>query len=285
MYYPYFRGKQFDLYALTQLVEKGLLSSKVIPIIEPVKKSKALEKLLTVFQKAEQPFYLIENPQAGDLLTLDGYEYLKELALPKAHIIDQPLNTEEFSKKLLIVRDALPTLENDWASTQTITVVPEEFRLLQKVQGAKILSQDPFTRLPKTRFYQELRDESFSNAHLTFKKRGFAGFCDYSIDSRIYYEHGYPSPILSLHLVYFEGEKLRVHHFLSSEEAPTQKDKFCELIEAVNTWNLRLWGKAPTLGIQLLQEAYEKDKFPGMGVMRKAAVMHHLELMSRYLEK
>ena len=37
-----------------------------------------------------------------------------------------------------------------------------------------------------------------------------------------------------------------------------------------------------TSGLELLLEAYEKDKFPGMGVLRKAAVMNHLELISRY---
>lgn len=163
-------------------------------------------------------------------------------------------------------------------------LIPKEFRLLQKVKGDKILSQDVFTRLPKTSFYQECSNEFFSDTHLIFHKTGFVGFSDFSIDSRIYYEHSYPSKILSLHLVYFENDTLRIHHFLSSEEAPSQKDKFFELMDEVKEWKNKLSGEKTTLGIELLLEAVSKDKFPGMGVMRKAAVMHHMELMSRYLD-
>ena len=36
MYFPYLRGRQFELIALRELVEKDVLSSKIIPVIEPV---------------------------------------------------------------------------------------------------------------------------------------------------------------------------------------------------------------------------------------------------------
>ncbi|MGL4695461.1 sce7725 family protein [Enterococcus larvae] len=285
MYYPYFRGKQYDLFALTALLENDLLSPAVQPIIEPVKNSKALKKFTALSQQKNQPFYLIQNPQAGDFLTADGMEHLRSLQLSKALIVEQPIETLTESPELFIVGDSVPTLESDWQHNQTKVLVPEEFRLLRKVKGQKILSQDVFTRLPRSSFYQECTDELFSIAHLTYRKRGFVGFSDFSIDSRIYYEHSYPSSILSLHLVYFDDEKLRIHHFLSSEDAPTQKEKFFEMIDEINKWTVRLCGKQLTFGLQLLLDAAAADKFPGMGVMRKAAVMHHLELMSRYLNK
>lgn len=286
MYYPYFRGKQYDLFALTALLENDLLSSAVQPIIEPVKNSNALKKFISLSQQKKQPFYLIQNPQSGDFLTADGLPQLKELPLTKAMIIEQPIETLTESPEMFIVgHSSVPALESDWQGNQVKVLVPEEFRLLRKIEGAKILSQDVFTRLPKSRFYQECPDELFSTAHLTFQKKGFVGFSDFSIDSRIYYEHSYPSKFLSLHLVYFEETNLRIHHFLSSEEAPTQKEKFFELMAEIMVWEKRLCGNQVTLGIQLLLEAAAKDKFPGMGVMRKAAVMHHMELMSRYLNK
>ncbi|WP_086350580.1 sce7725 family protein [Candidatus Enterococcus clewellii] len=286
MYYPYFRGKQYDLFALTALLENDLLSSAVQPIIEPVKNSNALKKFISLSQQKKQPFYLIQNPQSGDFLTADGLQQLKELPLTKAMIIEQPIETLTESPEMFIVgHSSVPALESDWQGNQVKVLVPEEFRLLRKIEGAKILSQDVFTRLPKSRFYQECPDELFSTAHLTFQKRDFVGFSDFSIDSRIYYEHSYPSKFLSLHLVYFEETNLRIHHFLSSEEAPSQKEKFFELMTEIMVWEKQLCGNQVTLGIQLLLEAAAKDKFPGMGVMRKAAVMHHMELMSRYLNK
>ncbi|MBL1229189.1 sce7725 family protein [Enterococcus sp. BWB1-3] len=284
MYYPYFRGKQFDLLALTALLEKERLSRNILPIIEPVKNSNALKKLLSESQKKQHPFYLIQNPQSGDFLTAEGVDFLNSLPSANALIIKQPIETLDETPELLIVNESTPILESDWLNNQTAVLLPEEFRLLQKIKGPKILSQDVFTRLPKTIFYQEVPDELFSTTHLSYKKRGFVGFSDFSIDSRIYYEGGYPSPILSLHLVYFEGRVLRIHHFLSSEEAPSQQDKFFELMNEVTDWLKKLCGDTPTLGIQLLIDSVNIQKFPGMGVMRKAAVMHHLELMSRYLD-
>ncbi|MGX7149884.1 sce7725 family protein [Enterococcus ureasiticus] len=285
MYYPYFRGKQFDLLALTTLVEKNRLSTHILPIIEPVKNSNALKKFIDLFQRENQPFYLIQNPQTGDFLTKEGVLYLNALSLEKAVIVEQPIETLSEEPHLFVIGDSTPALQSDWQANQTKVLIPKEFRLLQKIKGEKILSQDVFTRLPKTSFYQECPDEFFSDTHLTFKKSGFVGFSDFSIDSRIYYEHSYPSKILSLHLVYFENDSLRIHHFLSTEEAPTQKDKFFELMDEISEWKNKLCGENLTLGIELLLAAVSNDKFPGMGVMRKAAVMHHMELMSRYLDK
>ena len=37
MYFPYLRGRQFELIALRELVEKDVLSGRIMPIIEPVK--------------------------------------------------------------------------------------------------------------------------------------------------------------------------------------------------------------------------------------------------------
>lgn len=284
MYYPYFRGKQFDLFALTALVEQKRLSSQIVPIIEPVKNSKAFKKFIDLFQKEQHPFYLIQNPQAGDFLTEDGRFYLNSLILRKALIVEQPIETLNKRPQLFVIGSSTPALQSDWQTNQTKVLIPKEFRLLQKVKGEKILSQDVFTRLPKSSFYQECPDELFSDAHLTFQKNGFVGFSDFSIDSRIYYEHSYPSKRLSLHLVYFENERLRIHHFLSSEEALTQKTKFFELMDEVQEWTNKLCGSTLTLGLESLFNAASKDKFPGMGVMRKAAVMHHMELMSRYLD-
>ena len=51
MYFPYLRGRQFELIALRDLVEKGVLSDKIIPIIEPVKLSSTLIKTIELYGK------------------------------------------------------------------------------------------------------------------------------------------------------------------------------------------------------------------------------------------
>ena len=39
MYFPIFRGRQFELLALRECVSRGILSNLIIPIVEPVKVS------------------------------------------------------------------------------------------------------------------------------------------------------------------------------------------------------------------------------------------------------
>ena len=52
MYYPYLRGKQFDLLALKEALSRGLLSNKIQPVIEPVRDSATLKNVIELFQKA-----------------------------------------------------------------------------------------------------------------------------------------------------------------------------------------------------------------------------------------
>jgi hypothetical protein len=65
MYFPYLRGRQFELIALRELVEKGVLSSRIIPIIEPVKLSSTLVKTIETYGVNSKPLAIITNPKVG----------------------------------------------------------------------------------------------------------------------------------------------------------------------------------------------------------------------------
>lgn len=43
--------------------------------------------------------------------------------------------------------------------------------------------------------------------------------------------------------------------------------------------------KLDTIGIQAFETAYKNQTYPGLGVVKKYSIMHHLELMSRYLNE
>ena len=283
MYYPYFRGKQFDLLALRQLSEAGKLSPVIQPVIEPVKDNPALGKLLLQFNNVNQPYFLIDNPQAGDFLTLAGQEKLQQLNGLKTHIITEPVKSVT-EYPLLIAQSAAVLQDADFPTFEIPTIAPLEFRLLQHVKGPKIVLEDNFLRL-RASSYREIPDEVFTLSHLTYQKRGFVGFSDFSIDSRLYYEQNYPTKEIVLHLVYFaEQEQLRIHHFVSpAEELPDFATRFMAVMAEVSQFPAFL--SNDTLGLEILKQSYAKGKFPGMGVLRKACVMHHLELMSRFFEK
>ena len=65
MYFPYLRGRQYELIALRELLENNKLSNNVIPIIEPVRLSPTLVSTLEAFATKKQPCDLIMNPAVG----------------------------------------------------------------------------------------------------------------------------------------------------------------------------------------------------------------------------
>ena len=68
MYFPYLRGRQFELIALRELVEKDVLSSKITPIIEPVKLSSTLVKTIETYKENNKQLAIITNPKVGSFI-------------------------------------------------------------------------------------------------------------------------------------------------------------------------------------------------------------------------
>lgn len=52
MYYPLLRGRQNELLAIKELLDASALSSKIVPVIEPVKLSPTLVNTLSAFSAA-----------------------------------------------------------------------------------------------------------------------------------------------------------------------------------------------------------------------------------------
>ena len=51
MYFPYLRGRQFELIALRELLEDDLIGNKIVPIIEPIKPTSTLAKTLSFYSE------------------------------------------------------------------------------------------------------------------------------------------------------------------------------------------------------------------------------------------
>ena len=65
MYFPILRGRQFELLALRECVNNGILSDFLIPIVEPVKVSSTFTKTLDSFVDHKHPIGVIRNPVVG----------------------------------------------------------------------------------------------------------------------------------------------------------------------------------------------------------------------------
>ena len=66
MYFPYLRGRQNELLCLRELVDNNLLSSHIVPIIEPVRYSSTLFSTIKKFIMANKDIIIIRNPSVGN---------------------------------------------------------------------------------------------------------------------------------------------------------------------------------------------------------------------------
>lgn len=65
MYFPYVRGRQYELLALRELVASDLLSPFILPIVEPVKLSSTLSKTMEEFVSKKRNVGIVCNPAVG----------------------------------------------------------------------------------------------------------------------------------------------------------------------------------------------------------------------------
>lgn len=96
MYFPYFRGRQYELLALKELASQKLISESIIPIVEPIKQIPALKNALNNYFKADRfsPFlgYSIKKyPKGTELYRAricndeKGFQ-ISEMGAPPAHL-------------------------------------------------------------------------------------------------------------------------------------------------------------------------------------------------------
>lgn len=304
MYFPYLRGRQFELIALRELLEKGLLHQNVVPIIEPVKLSSTLNKTLSRFIEMRRTLAIVHNPQVGSFgIEIEKESPLKEAFeshlqndwLIKSHILNNR-SVEEISglDVLGISRELMLTIVEDRDHIDIYqqlfgdnggryNLIPGDRAFKRAVRNNKVLFEDKFIKLTKNAEYKD-KDEFFSEDHLFYLEEGYSGFSDYSIVGSDYSESGFAPYAVAIHIVYFDRQmNLRVIHFVSESNDDIQDPagKFYEAAGKLFSWNKDK--NINTVGLTELIKHYQNETYPGLGTVKKLSIMHHIELMSRYL--
>lgn len=99
-------------------------------------------------------------------------------------------------------------------------------------------------------------------------------------------ETGFAPYAVAIHIVYFDKKNiLRIAHFVSdfNDDISDPARKFAEAVGKLVEWNKHM--NLDTVGIREFEGAYRNRSYPGLGVVKKYSIMHHLELMSRYLDR
>lgn len=301
MYFPYFRGRQYELLALKELAGKGLISPSVIPVIEPVKLIPALSNALTIFQAVSLPIALVINPNVGDLTDepqiinqLLG-QYFSSNVIPAilinesaeeglTKLADKEISTNELLT-VLNSPDSLRTYQALFHQKPKYTLCPYDRHIRRVVKENSVLFENKFNKKSRNADYPE--DEFFSNDHIDYLEDDYVGFGDYSIIGSDYIESGFAPYAVAIHVVYFaEDYSLRIRHFVSdsNDDISDVAGKFYEALSKLHRWYITEdQSRQLTAGLQALLDHYTNRTYPGLPTLKKLSIMHHLELMDRFL--
>lgn len=320
MYFPYLRGRQNELLCLRELLDAGKLSSKVIPIIEPVKFSSTLFSTLTKFIEMGHQVIVIRNPEvgsfrkeSGDMIkniekesdekkkekirkTLEGYkEVWNNPQIQTAYLVDDDVISMVREKKLdakdvvmINIKKGNYRYYEEYGEeiVGKYTVVPKGGDFEDIIEDDIIILEDSYRKAKRNIDYIENPDELFSRNHIVYKKRGFVGFSDFSMVGNDFDESGFAPLAIAIHIMYFGNrDELKIHHFVSesNESISDPARKFEEAMNKLVSWeNFDIIPK--TIGLDNLIECYNIGKFPGLGVIKKYSLMHHIQMMGEYLE-
>ncbi len=306
MYFPYLRGRQFELIALRELVEKGVLSSRITPIIEPVKLSSTLVKTIEVYGENSRQLAIITNPRVGNFssdVKEDKNQKLKKNLSSSLkennnilymYLLRANSKPEKFIAKhadnmgtICNDKDAIPVYEKNFSETEVkFNLIPDESGFRRKVRKNRVLLADKFNKQERNNDYIEIDDEPFSEDHLYYADDGYVGFADYSVVGEEYNETGFAPYAVAIHIVYFDtDESLRVKHFVSdsNDDISDPAGKFQEALSKLVEWNKEK--QLDTVAMNEFENLYHREAYPGLGTVKKLSIMHHLELIGKYLDK
>ena len=286
MYYPYLRSKQFELIALKEFAQEHPSNGCIIPIIEPVKEN--LHSLTAAIEKMSSNnmnFSLILNPTDGDfqykkkdilseIEELQTVNYIPAFlySYNQGAILDY-INKYDLDNIMIIFRDGMDFsndkgLKDFLASPRITTIVngQADVRATYAITEEEIFTEEPFY----------------------FQQDGFVGFSDYTTLPKNFVEGGSLPYAIAIHLTYRgDNNIIYIHHFVSDTnfDQTNIQGKFAEasrkVIDFFDNHPLDFRSSA----LEELKRNVADAKYPGLGIVKKISIKHHLELMLNVLNQ
>lgn len=306
MYFPYLRGKQFELIALREMSD--FLSKnrkKISPIIEPVKNSTTFKRTLSAFKSINLNFSVVINPRVGDLqhstsdilsilhqelsgydnyqiaIILDGKENKKNIisaikkqtGLAGGITLIHQVNYDDIDEVVEEYNQILPVIYNVVYFSKTSRRYHRNFNR-RTVVGL----DDYFSLQAKNADYKSVDESGFSEEHLYYKDDGFVGFADFLTIGDNYSDGGFLPYAIAIHISYPDAtDKVKVKHFVSdsNDDASDIAGKFEEALS-----QLVKWCKSNGVSSKAINEfklLEQSGHFPGLGSIKKLSIMNHIE--------
>lgn len=307
MYYPYLRGRQFELIALREYALQRGDSNNIIPIIEPVKNTfNSMKLTLPKLIEGNVRFALILNPQVGKIkntqeITDVLHEELADLSkwIP-AYIVSN--NYNDIANRILesgyidVLLICSENTDNSDADFDNLVLLPsvryilstENKSLKRKLMdsGKELIRLDDSFKAQKRNIdYLLIAEEKFSEKHMFYKEDGYSGFSDYTVLVSDFIEGGMTPYAVAIHLTYQkENNEIWIKHFTSNTNIDRSniQGKFAQAaekaVEFLNSKNIHTFASGE------LRRYYEGGLYPGLGMIKKISIKNHLELMNHVLK-
>lgn len=316
MYYPYLRGKQFELLALREFSREFENNHTIVPIIEPVKKQvNGLNAAALSMIENGMKFAVILNPSDGDyrhtgidndiLMSLTALTDDRDNWIP-AYIYKHNGRTlldhakQNNLSNLMIIfpsgADVNDEVLMEFLSKDEVAFVVSgnlsnnrsaRGRLL-RLGKALISLEDRFNERPRNADYANEVDEIFSEDFAYYKNDGLAGFADYTPMAKDFIEGGMLPYAIAVHLTYQKSDdQIFVHHFVSDNnfDQSNIRGKFHEAAVKIAPFFNNNGFYHTSAVDELIRRAESDDGYPGLGYIKKLSVKNHLELITHILSE
>lgn len=279
-----------------------------IPIIEPVKENfNGLERTLAEISKNGGKAIVIVNPIYGDhaenqayisqLMTENLYEFdnisagIIASANTSPNTISDLLQVYEQHNPVLIhygfTDPKFLVSSSDKKVKHNIFIDQYCTRLYRKHfnQTERTLVRDGFKKRKNSEYPAV---ENFSELHVTYQDEGMDSFGDFLIVGDEYSEGGGPAYAVAIHLTMIDSNKddeMLVYHFVSTtNDTPTDPaGKFGQaldkLIAEINSQHSQFYESS---AIQIFRHLHSVGHFPGLAMVKKLSMQHHIETLANY---
>lgn len=307
MYFPYLRGKQYELLAIRELAPI-LDSDKIIPIIEPVKSNTAsLKTALEVLQRNNVRCQLIINPSVGDFRSnntgLD--QFIGSLVVAGGNSLIIPTfiisNDRDFDDAKRIIQrqnyhntgysfihlnklnniEALAAYSSSSNCVYHSVQTAHLFAMRRKLGSNVGMLNDYFNKLHRNTEYIGIPFEVFSSDYNYYQQESCIAFADYLTIGKDYSEGGGAAYAVAIHLTFKDSgsEDIQIAHFVSDNndgpEDPARK--FFEALDKLVKFTDR--NGIDTLAVRKFEELHRNQAYPGLGVVKKLSIINHIELI------
>jgi hypothetical protein len=308
MYFPYLRGKQFELIALREL--SALMSSKsdkISPIIEPVKDSSTLRSTLKELVEKNINFNFIINPRVGGFINsfdtlieileenLNGYTNFQISIIVDKTTQQGIAELLEFTNQITINHNGYTLIHNSEIGENSIEQLNANLEVKYNLiyfsktsrryyrefnQDTRVSLDDYFRKLDRNADYLQVPVSDFSEEYKYYTDDNFVGFSDFLTIGDIYSESGFLPRAVAIHLSYIDQDKIKIRHFTSdsNQDSSDIGGKFAEALKKLVNW-CNETNITETEGIRVFKELSDRGHFPGLGSIKKISTINHIELV------